>query len=204
MDSRSWWSPAGASLPRSAPARRTTGPSSRPENPASTASPVLPARASRPRSRAASISCRSSRSARPNSESAWRRWSPRRRSRRLASAAKATSPARCSSPSLRSRSSGRTATCWRPAPAPTTRSDTTISCGRAHRAASMPFTNAACSLPWPSISPSASGPRARRFRCRPLAHRGRARSSSASKRSAVAKPRRRSASAPMVPSMRSA
>ena len=151
---------------------------------------------------ALSTSCRSSRSARPSSASAWRRWSPKRRSPRPASGAKAISPVRCFSRSRRSRSSGRIAMHWRPRRAPTTWSDTTISCARAPPAASVPFTNAACSARSPSISPTVSAPRARRSRCRPPAHRAQARSSSASRRSGAAKPRPRCASAPTARSIR--
>ena len=110
--------------------------------------------------------------------------------------ARATSPARCSWRSHRWRSSGRIATCWRPRPAPTTRSDTTTCCARAPRAASTPSMSAVCSAPSPSILPTSSAPRARPFRCPPPVPRARARSSSASRRSVAAKPRPHSASAP--------
>ena len=71
--------------------------------------------------------------------------------------ARATSRARCSWRSRRWRSSGRIATCWRPRPAPTTPSDTTTSCARAPRAASMPSMSAACSARSPSILPTSFG-----------------------------------------------
>ena len=56
-------------------------------------------------------------------------------------------------------------------------------------------TSAVCSARSPSISPTNSAPRARRSRSRPPARRARARSSSGSRRSAAARPMPRSASA---------
>jgi len=135
-------------------------------------SPVLPTRASRQRSPAASISFRWSRSARPSSASAWRQWSRRRRSARLASAAKAIFPARSSLPSRRSKSNGRIARRWRPAPAPMTRSAMAISGGRA-RPARFRAIHERCQFA--SVAEhlaNASAPRGRPFRCRPPVRRG--------------------------------
>src|SRR2546423_165537 len=92
-------------------------------------------RASRQRSPAASISSRSSPSARPSSASAWPQWSRRKRSAGRASAAQGTFPARSSLPSRRSKSHGRLAPRWRPGPAPSTRSDLALSGRRAQPAA---------------------------------------------------------------------
>ena len=114
------------------------GQSSSPANPASTRSLASPPRGSRPRSPVRSISCRSSRSARPNSASAWRHWPLKKRLPKPGLARKGDFPVRFFLRSRRSRSSGRIGEASPPPPAPTTRSATRICCARAPRGAFTP------------------------------------------------------------------
>ena len=204
-DGRSWSSPAWASSPRSAPARRTIGRSSPPANPASAASRRFPTEGLKT-TIAGSVDfvpvepfCSTELGERM-AEMVDRGGDRRSRHRQQGRLSRPAVSRGCADRDRMAASRGVCSSVRRQRRGRIRRPPAR----QPPRAAFTPFTSAACSARSPSISPTTSAPRARRSRCRPLAHRARARSSSASRRSAAARRTRRSASAPTVRSIRSA